>query len=252
VGRFTQADPYPGDPFQPQSRHPYAYAEGNPVKYRDPSGHWVETVWDIANIGWDIYEVRKDPSLLNIGALVVDVGAAALPFVPACAGLIARGGKAAKAAAEVAEHADEAIAAARAVSQLTDAKATITLTYKEGMNVRDFDRKVKALQDLAERGRLRKAVNPVPRDPGVVTAWKDRLRERISQTITDPAEADRLDTLVKQLNADHMQDLQLMGIDEPENLWLLDAAVNQDRGRQIWNQIRDLAPGTQITEVIVG
>ena len=30
---------------------------------------------------WDIHEVKNDPSLLNIGCLVVDVAAAALPIV---------------------------------------------------------------------------------------------------------------------------------------------------------------------------
>jgi hypothetical protein len=62
----------------------------------------------------------------------VDVGAAALPFVPAGAGLIARGGKAAKAAVEIANHADDAIDAARAAervvssaSRLVDAAHTL-------------------------------------------------------------------------------------------------------------------------------
>jgi hypothetical protein len=64
------------------------------VRYRDSSGYWVETAWDIANILWDIYEVRRDPSLLNIGALVVDVGAVLLPLVPAGVGMVVRGGKA--------------------------------------------------------------------------------------------------------------------------------------------------------------
>ncbi len=83
LARFVQPDiliPNPGDP---QQLNRYAYANNNPLKYRDPSGHWFETAWDILNIGWDIYEVRRDPSLVNIGALVVDVGAAVLPFVPA-------------------------------------------------------------------------------------------------------------------------------------------------------------------------
>ena len=91
-----------------------------PLKYRDPSGHWVETAWDIANIAWDIYEVKQDPSLLNIGCLVVDVAAAALPIVPAGAGLIARGGKAAKIGVEVVTHADEAVDAARLLSHADD------------------------------------------------------------------------------------------------------------------------------------
>ncbi|MCL7455371.1 MAG: RHS repeat-associated core domain-containing protein, partial [Anaerolineae bacterium] len=101
LGRWTSPDTIVPDPANPQSYNRYSYTLGNPVRYRDPSGHWVETAWDIANIAWDIYEVKKDPSLLNIGCLVVDVAAAALPFVPAGMGLIARGGKAAKVGVEV-------------------------------------------------------------------------------------------------------------------------------------------------------
>ncbi len=33
---------------------PYAYCNWNPVKNIDPDGKWVETAWDIANIGMDV------------------------------------------------------------------------------------------------------------------------------------------------------------------------------------------------------
>ena len=121
TGRFLQPDtivPAPGDR---QSLNRYSYAANNPIKYTDPGGHWVETAWDVLNIGWDIAEVKRDPSLLNIGALVVDVGAAVLPFVPAGVGLITRSSKAAKAAVEVASHADEAMDAARLAGHMGDA-----------------------------------------------------------------------------------------------------------------------------------
>jgi hypothetical protein len=93
----------------------------NPIRYIDPTGHWVETAWDIANIAWDIYEVKKDASVLNIGALVIDVAAAVLPFVPAGAGLVVRGGKAAKATVEAVTHADDIVDAAKAIDTVVDA-----------------------------------------------------------------------------------------------------------------------------------
>jgi hypothetical protein len=106
------------EPGNPQALNRYAYVYNNPLRYTDPSGHWLETLWDIASIAWDIYEVRRDPSLLNIGALVVDVGVAVLPFVPAGVGMVVRGGKAAKAAVEVASHADEVVDAGRVVAEV--------------------------------------------------------------------------------------------------------------------------------------
>jgi hypothetical protein len=102
------------DPGNALDYHRYAYVRFNPLKYTDPSGHRLETVWDIANIAWDIHEIRQDPgNLWNWGALVVDVGAALLPGVPAFAGVVSKGGKAAKAAVEVASHADEVVNVAR-------------------------------------------------------------------------------------------------------------------------------------------
>ncbi|MDW8101236.1 MAG: RHS repeat-associated core domain-containing protein, partial [Anaerolineae bacterium] len=61
LGRFISADPLVPEPGRPQALNRYAYVYNNPVRYTDPSGHWVETVWDLANIGWDIYEVYRDP-----------------------------------------------------------------------------------------------------------------------------------------------------------------------------------------------
>lgn len=55
------------------------------------------------------------------------------------------------------------------------------------------------------------------------------------------------------MHADHIQDLQLSGLDEASNLWLLDADVNMGLGRQIWQQIKDLPDGTIINQIeIVG
>ncbi len=122
LGRFIRADPLVPAPGNPQSLNRYAYVTNNPLRYRDPSGHWPETAWDIANIGWDIYEVYRDPgNAWNWVALAVDVGAAVLPAVPAGVGLVVRGGKAAKAAVEVASHADEVVDAARALSRADEA-----------------------------------------------------------------------------------------------------------------------------------
>ncbi|MGB4976087.1 MAG: RHS repeat-associated core domain-containing protein, partial [Anaerolineae bacterium] len=126
VGRFLQADTIVPGAGDPQALNRYSYTRNNALRYNDPTGHWFETAWDVLNIGWDIYEVKQDPSLLNIGALVVDVGAAVLPFVPAGAGLIARGGKAAKAVVEVASHADEVADATKIGGKVTEEAAAST------------------------------------------------------------------------------------------------------------------------------
>lgn len=42
------------------------------------------------------------------------------------------------------------------------------------------------------------------------------------------------------MSPDHMWDLQLNGPDARRNLKLLDGYTNQQLGRDIWNQIRDV------------
>ncbi len=117
IGRFAQPDSIVPNPFNPQDLNRYSYARNNPVRYRDPSGHWLETAWDIANVVWDIHEFGNDPSWVNGAALVVDVAAVILPAVPAGAGLVARVGKGGQAAAKIASHAGDLTDAAKAVSR---------------------------------------------------------------------------------------------------------------------------------------
>ena len=110
LGRFVQPDTIVPDPGNPQDLNRYSYVRNNPLKYTDSTGHWFETIWDIANILWDIQEIRQNPrSLWNWGALVVDAGAALAPFVPAGAGVVVRGGKAVA-------HAEDILDVVRAVS----------------------------------------------------------------------------------------------------------------------------------------
>ena len=129
LGRFIQPDTIVPDYGNPQALNRYAYVYNNPLRYSDPSGHWAETVWDIANIVWDIGEIRKDPgNLWNWGALALDVGAAVLPLVPGGVGAIIHGGKGAKAAVEVATHADEVADAARVLSHADEAVDALRAT----------------------------------------------------------------------------------------------------------------------------
>jgi len=118
LGRFLQPDPIVPEPGDPRALNRYAYVYNNPLRYTDPSGHWLETAWDILNIGWDLYEVYRDPrNAWNWVALAADVGAAILPAVPGGVGLVVRGGRAAKAGIELATHVDEAADVGRIVAE---------------------------------------------------------------------------------------------------------------------------------------
>ena len=50
---------------------------------------------------------------------------------------------------------------------------------------------------------------------------------------------------------DHIQDLQLGGIDDIDNMWPLDASVNRSLGSQINHLIKDLDVGTKIRQITI-
>jgi len=115
---FPQPDSLVPEPGDPQALNRRAYVYNNPLRYRDPSGRWVETVWDVANVGWSLYEVYRDPrDVRNAAALAADVGATVLPFAPSGVGLAVRSGQAARAPVEAAGHPDEAADASRRVAK---------------------------------------------------------------------------------------------------------------------------------------
>ena len=72
---------------------PYAYCNWNPVKYVDPNGKWIETAWDVANIGMDVASFKTNVSEGNVGGAIVDgfgllldAGATIVPGLPGGAG----------------------------------------------------------------------------------------------------------------------------------------------------------------------
>ena len=77
TGRFTTEDP------AKSGVNWYAYCEGNPIMFIDPSGEIpVETVIDLFSIGWSLIDFVNEPSLVNFGFLAWDVAATIIPYAP--------------------------------------------------------------------------------------------------------------------------------------------------------------------------
>ncbi len=109
IGRFLAADSIVPNVGSSQSLNRYAYVNGNPLKYTDPSGHWLESAIDIAFIIYDIHDIATNGLSLESGAaLALDVGGLILPVVTG-AGLLARAAGHADDVVRAASHTDEII-----------------------------------------------------------------------------------------------------------------------------------------------
>nr|WP_282433729.1 RHS repeat-associated core domain-containing protein [Desulfosporosinus hippei] len=82
TARFISRDPYGGDLGNPISQNFYAYANGDPINFADPSGSFAETALDVGSLGLSMYDFYNDPSWGNGGYLAWDVAATFLPFIP--------------------------------------------------------------------------------------------------------------------------------------------------------------------------
>ncbi|ETA69520.1 Rhs family protein, partial [Methanolobus tindarius DSM 2278] len=79
---FVQPDTMLPDPYNPQALNRYAYTLNNPVKYNDPSGHFVETIPDAAWLIPSAILLALDPSPENKAFFCADVAALLIPGVP--------------------------------------------------------------------------------------------------------------------------------------------------------------------------
>ena len=105
LARFTRLDPLARDvPSEwlhgPQMLNLYAYGGNNPVRYRDPSGQFLETAWDVASLAMGIASIKSWDGntsflekALDVGGVVVDTVAIIVPFVPGGAGAAMKAGK---------------------------------------------------------------------------------------------------------------------------------------------------------------
>jgi RHS repeat-associated protein len=77
---FTQPDTLLPDPYNPQALNRYSYAQNNPVRYTDPSGHYIESGIDLAFIAMDLNDIRTgNADTWTYVGLGVDLVCLALP-----------------------------------------------------------------------------------------------------------------------------------------------------------------------------
>ena len=86
---------------------PYSYCAGNPVRYIDSTGRWIESLWDVASLTIGAKSFVENVRQGNVKASVVDglgmlldLGAVILPGVPGGAGVAIKTGRTADKTAE--------------------------------------------------------------------------------------------------------------------------------------------------------
>jgi len=139
--RFVQPDSVVPEPGKPQSLNRYAYCLNNPVNSVDPTGHWLETAFDVAGILYDIYDIQHNGLSWETGlALGVDVACLLLP-VATGGGLAVRAATHADDVADVARvanRADDAIDAVRVVDRVDDAADVTRATKLRSLTKANF------------------------------------------------------------------------------------------------------------------
>ncbi len=136
---------------------PYGYCAGNPMRYVDPTGEYIESAWDIASLAMGVKSFVSNVQGGNVvGAIVdgvgivLDAAAVALPVIPGGAGAAIKGVRAIDKAVDAAKTADKAVDGVSAMKRgiqneakvlesigevKNTAKYTVNLTRREKVTV---------------------------------------------------------------------------------------------------------------------
>ena len=117
AGTFFQQDPL-AEKYYPYT--PYHYGAGNPVKFTDETGKFIETVWDAISLTTGVVSLYNNIVSGNYGdavadgvGVIVDAAAVLIPGVPGGAGAAIK-------AARTAENVTDATSAAKQITQTVD------------------------------------------------------------------------------------------------------------------------------------
>lgn len=134
VGRFLGMDPVAPSLADGGDFNRYAYARNNPYRYTDSTGQYVETAWDLVNVGIGLRSFGANVSEGNWGGAALDAvgvvvdGLAVATPLPGGVGTAIHMARAADAVVDAGRVADTAATAAKGVAGFAPGAAETALT----------------------------------------------------------------------------------------------------------------------------
>ena len=149
---------------------PYAFCNNNPVNFVDPDGRFPDIIWDVASIGMGVRNLVQNLQSGNVRdavedgvGIVIDVFAAAVPFVPGGVGVVRAGAKAVNAidnaadAARVARNADDINDIAKNTERVS-ATARGRMNEERVLNDLGLNKNTKTVQGKTKTGEVRNTI----------------------------------------------------------------------------------------------
>jgi hypothetical protein len=140
--------------------------------------------------------------------------------------------------------------------------AELTITYEAQWPYDEFSSKANAIKKAAENKKVNFAQTlPIDKSTGKQESTKKRriggqaafrseIHEFIDQiTVVDDQKKAR--GLMNKLQADHQQELQMSGTDDPTNLAMVESRMNSQLGAMFRGQLKELDPETIIKKVSI-
>jgi RHS repeat-associated protein len=163
---FVQPDTMLPDPYNPQALNRYSYALNNPVKYTDPSGHFVDIVVDAGFLLMDLDDIRTgNADKWTYIGLATDVVCA---FVPGVTG----GRIGVQALEETVTHADNVGDLFKLLDKTADAEKNLDNVIDAGKTVNHVEDALDTSKYFVKADSLektRESLNNLDLDPNVRT-----------------------------------------------------------------------------------
>ncbi len=204
VGRFLSVDPGKDwDMHQPQSWNMYSYVRNNPINKTDPTGRWIESAWDIANVVIGVKSFIGNVRAGNYGAAALDAGGVVLdgaavigPGIPGGAGTalkLARNADRLDDAADVVANGARGRASeARVLDAMGMQKNTQKVTTSRGTSIPDAQDATRVVEvkdtqracDTCQMKIQREAAQASGREHVVVTGTKTKVSKPLETNST--------------------------------------------------------------------